>query len=119
MFLCLDTEITCAVELLSSTNYTNGPTLEMSHDHFPGFSGFRGILIGMSNGLVCLLDLRSSKIIRTLRIGRPVTSLEVIGSGGPDLSTRALAEEVSFGCVKIFFYVVSLKAMPHMFIRSS
>ena len=40
----------------------------------------RGLLIGLSNGLVCLLDLKSSRITRAVRIGKRVTAIEVVSS---------------------------------------
>ena len=56
------------------------------------------LVCGLSDGLVCVLDLRSSRVVRCVNVGRRVTAVEVVsgggGGGGGAAGGRLLSEEV-------------------------
>ena len=59
--------------------------------------GRRSLVVGLSSGLVCLLDLKSGKVVRAIQVGKRVTSVAVVSSyGGPLSDHRTLAEELMF-----------------------
>ncbi len=63
---------------------------------------------GLSNGLVCVVDLRGSRVVRCVRFERAVTAVEVVapGAGGDH---RLLSEEVhtTLFCLKYGIYDVA------------
>ena len=55
----------------------------------------RAVVVGLANGLVCVVDLKSSRVIRALNTGHRVTSVAVVASmGGPMANHRNIAETV-------------------------
>jgi hypothetical protein len=63
----------------------------------PCHTGRRSLIVGLSSGLICLFDLKSSKVMRAIRVGKRVTSVSVVSSyGGPMSNHRMLAEELMF-----------------------
>ncbi len=52
------------------------------------------LVCGLSDGLVCVLDLRSSRVVRCVNVGRRVTAVEVVSGGGGAAGGRLLSEEV-------------------------
>ncbi len=55
------------------------------------------LVCGLSDGLVCVLDLRSSRVVRCVNVGRRVTAVEVVsGGGGGAAGGRLLSEEVGW-----------------------
>ncbi len=55
------------------------------------------LVCGLSDGLVCVVDLRSSRVVRCVNVGRRVTAVEVVsggGGGGGAAGGRLLSEEV-------------------------
>ena len=42
----------------------------------------RLLVVGLASGLVCVFDIRSSRIIRAVQIAHRITALTVVGNGG-------------------------------------
>ncbi len=69
------------------------------------------LVCGLSDGLVCVLDLRSSRVVRCVNVGRRVTAVEVVsgggGGGGGAAGGRLLSEEVGRTLFKtILMYIL-------------
>lgn len=97
----LDHEITCVSELISKS-WPNPSSGSVEPDE--GVNR-RCAVVGLANGLVCVLDLKSSKVIRAIQMGQRVTALSVVSPmGGPMANHRTMAEEVS--CGSIFYYIL-------------
>ncbi|TRY74821.1 hypothetical protein TCAL_05664 [Tigriopus californicus] len=87
----LDHEITCVSELM--TKAWPNPTGVDPEDAV----NRRCAVVGLANGLVCVLDLKSSKVIRAIQMGQRVTALSVVSPmGGPMANHRTMAEELMF-----------------------
>lgn len=97
-------EITCCTELVSPSSSIVNPNASSAGNpnashlggpHCPPNSARRAVVVGLANGLVCVLDLKSSRIIRAIQTGYRVASVAVISSmGGPMSNHRNMAEEV-------------------------
>ena len=105
------TEITSVAEIVgparrrvNGDDYYNGSTSAAAQNMSAAASaavslggGRRSLVVGLSSGLVCLLDLKSSKVVRAIQVGKRVTSVAVVSSyGGPLSNHRTLAEELMF-----------------------
>ena len=97
----LENEITCVEELSTFTPAASGPasngglnsTASSSAAQF--VHGRRYAVVGLANGLLCLLDLKSSRVVRAIQMKQRVTSIAVVSNGGgPAENHRNLAEEV-------------------------
>ena len=42
----------------------------------------RLLVVGLASGLVCVFDIRSSRIIRAVQMAHRITALTVVGNGG-------------------------------------
>ena len=94
-------EITCCAELFGPSNtgassVVNAPSASGSStpiDH--GSQNYhplqrRLLVTGLASGLVCVLDIRSSRIIRAVEMPHRITSLAILGNGGPTYGGTAV-----------------------------
>lgn len=87
-------EITCCVELFGSTNAgmssIGSGTRSASGSSTPIDSNIthqhhlqrRLLVVGLASGLVCVFDIRSSRIIRAVQMSHRITALSILGNGG-------------------------------------
>jgi len=87
-------EITCCVELFGPCNNgassivvgarsasgSSTPVEVNSNHHHP--LQRRLLVVGLASGLVCVFDIRSSRIIRAVQMSHRITALAIIGNGG-------------------------------------
>ncbi len=108
----LDLEITCMCELVSASQQPQQPLLsqqdvpEIDDDPVtaaaaasPNTQTWHGpwrrfLACGLSNGLICLLDLKGSIIVRAIQVGSRITSIEAMAT----TNHRVLSEEVRLSC---------------------